>query len=48
MTDLTVEKITIEDNVVQTGKALAQCCGTGHICQLGVLIIDATPATLLC
>ena len=45
---LTVEKITIEDNVAQTGTALAQCCVASHICQLGLIIIDAKPDTLLC
>ena len=44
---MTVEKITIEDNVVQTGTALTQCCVAGHICQPGVIIIDAKPDTLL-
>ena len=42
-----MEKITIEDNIAQTGTALAQCCVAGHICQLGVIIIDAKPDTLL-
>ena len=45
---MTVEKIAIEDNVSQTGTALAQCCVASHICQLGVIIIAAKPDTLLC
>ena len=28
---LTVEEITIEGYITQTGTALAQCCVTGHI-----------------
>ena len=42
-----MEKITIKNNVAQTGTALAQCCDAGHEGQLGV-IIDAKPDTLLC
>ena len=36
-----------QDNIAQTGTALAQCCVAGHICQLVVIIIDAKPDTLL-
>ena len=38
----------IEDHVAQTGTLLAQCCIAGHIDQLGEIIIDAKPDTLLC
>ena len=38
---MTLEKITIEDNVVETGTALAQCCVAGHTCQLGVIITES-------
>ena len=45
-----VEKIKIEKyNVAQKVTRLAQCCVTGHLGWLGVIIKDAKPAdTLLC
>ena len=48
MTNFHSRKITIEDHVAQTGTSLAQCCVDGHMDQLGVIIMDAKPDTLLC
>ena len=47
MTHFNGEKITIEDNVAQTELAFSQCCVTGHLGELGVIIIDAKPDTFL-